>query len=137
MIRQYSILSHHRLTHALTKKRAHQQTHELRRVNFGFSMVRNFNSASREAVPFTPKKVLIVSKVTLLNYESRKAYRKPWDRLSIAEKQDLSKHLEREGFHMQELIDSHGMRARKLSRNQDYFHEHFVIEFLTFSELFG
>jgi hypothetical protein len=76
--------------------------------DFGNQLSKYFSSSNRQPVPFTPKKVLIVSKVTLLNYESRKTYRKPWDRLSSLEKEDLTKHLEREGFQMSELIDSHG-----------------------------
>ena len=68
---------------------------------------RSLNSNAREALPFIPKKVLIVSKVTLLNYESRKAYLKPWIRLNPDEREHLCKHLEREGFNISELIESH------------------------------
>jgi hypothetical protein len=79
------------------------------RLQFSGKTTRSFHSSSREPVPLLPKKVLIVSKVTLLNYESRKSYRKPWDRLNPGEKEQLSKHLELEGFHMPELIGSHGL----------------------------
>ena len=67
-----------------------------------------FSLSSREASPFTPKKVLIVSKVTLLNHESRKAFRRPWRSLSHEEKGSLSKSLQDLGFSIDELVESHG-----------------------------
>ncbi len=64
--------------------------------------------STREPCPFTPKKVLVVSKVTLLNYEARKAFRKPWRRLIQEERLALTMALQDQGFQMQELIESHG-----------------------------
>jgi hypothetical protein len=64
--------------------------------------------STREPSPFTPKKVLVVSKVTLLNYEARKAFRKPWRRLIQEERDNLTAALQDQGFQMQELIESHG-----------------------------
>jgi hypothetical protein len=69
---------------------------------------RYLTTSNRDATPFTPKKVLIVSKVTLLNYESRKAYKRPWKSLSPDEKSKLSKCLQGLGFYMDELVESHG-----------------------------
>ena len=64
---------------------------------------------SRYPVPFSPRKVLVVSKVTLLNYEARKAFRKPWRRLTVEEQTQLSKELHSQGFNVQELVGSHGI----------------------------
>ena len=83
----------------------------------------------RDPLPFIARRVLVISKVTLLaalvhHHHPTTSARKRWDQLGSSEREKLAKTLTRQGFNMSELIESHEKQTASVNRILDALTDH-------------
>mmetsp|Transcript_72148 Transcript_72148/g.192864 ORF Transcript_72148/g.192864 Transcript_72148/m.192864 type:complete len:412 (-) Transcript_72148:41-1276(-) len=71
-------------------------------------------ACTREPIPLEIKKVLVVNRVSRLDYESRLAFRRPWRDLNVYERYALRTHMTCHGFDLTEIFDAHREHAESL-----------------------